>query len=270
MLERLEAIGAAFVTLTYSDEKLPKDGFLVKEDVQLWLKRFREKITPLRVRFYLVGEYGSQSGRPHYHIALFGWGPCIYGRSRYGVLYKDCCSVCDTIRDTWGLGHVDVGEVEVKSMMYICGYMLKNWTNPQHPGLKGRPPEFRRMSLRPGIGAWAMDEVASGMLQYDLEKALVDVPESLRHGVKLMGLGRYLRRRLRERIGRDAGCPEEVLVQMAEEMRPVSRIQERYSAVFGQKFVSQSVDRKLLLDAGRQRVRQMIGKQKLQKGSSSL
>lgn len=265
MLEALDAKGSSFVTLTYSDDR-PN---LSPVDLQLWLKRFRAKVG-VPIRFYAVGEYGDKAGRPHYHIALYGWGPCIYGRSRYSKLYADCCTVCDTVRDTWGVGFVYLGELEIKSAMYIGGYMLKKMTRSDDRRLNGRPPEFARMSLRPGIGAWAMDEVAHAMLTYKLDEKLIDVPESLRHGKKLMGLGRYLRRRLRERIGRDAGCPEEVLVQMAEEMRPLSRVEERYSSVFGQTYTSQSVDRALLLDSGAQRVRQMIAKQKLQKGSKTL
>lgn len=270
MLEALDHPASAFVTLTYSAENLPEGGSLVPLDLQLFLKRFRETISPQRVRFYAVGEYGDESDRPHYHIALYGYGPCRFGRSRYSKLYSDCCDICDTIRDTWGLGHIYVGELEIKSAMYVAGYMLKKMTNSDDPRLNGRHPEFARMSLRPGIGAWAMDEVAHSLLTYKLDEKLVDVPTSLRHGNKLMPLGRYLRRRLRERIGRDAGCPAEVLEEMAKEMLPLSKVTEAYSRTFGVGKVFQTVDRKALLDAGKQRVLQMLAKQKLLKGSKSL
>lgn len=268
ILEALDHSCACFVTLTY--EKEPEGGTLVPRDLQLFLKRFREKVSPVRVRFYAVGEYGDESERPHYHIALYGFGPCRFGRSRYSKLYSDCCDVCDTIRDTWGLGHIYVGELEIKSAMYVAGYMLKKMTRLDDPRLKGRHPEFSRMSRIPGIGAWAMDELAHSLMHYKLDEKLADVPTSLRHGTKLMPLGRYLRRRLRERIGRDAGCPAAVLEEMALEMLPLSRVEEVYSRTFGVGKTLQSVDRKLLLDAGKQRVLQMIGKQRLQKGSKSL
>lgn len=267
LLEALDAKGASFVTLTYADDKITS---LDPEHLQSFLKRFRSAISPVKVRFYAVGEYGDKTGRPHYHLALYGWGPCSFGRSRYSKLNSTCCVVCETIRAAWGHGHIYLGELEIKSAMYIAGYMIKKMTRTDDPRLNGRAPEFARMSLRPGIGAWAMDEVAHGLLTYKLDEKLADVPTSLRHGVKLMPLGRYLRRRLRERIGRDPGCPNAVLEEMAQEMRPVSRVEERYSAVFGQTFVSQSVDRALLLDAGRQRVRQMVGKQQIQKGIKTL
>ena len=60
------------------------------------------------------------------------------------------------------------------------------------------------MSLRPGIGADAMVPVAYSLLRSKAE--LKDVPVSLRHGSKTWALGRYLRRRLRIELGRDASC----------------------------------------------------------------
>lgn len=270
MLEGLEARGSAFVTLTYRPENLPENMSLVPLHLQNWLKRFREMISPRRVRFYAVGEYGDESERPHYHVALYGYDTCIYGRSQYTDKRLNCCPICDLVRDSWGHGFVYLGELEIKSAMYIAGYMLKKMTKADDVRLKGRHPEFARMSLRPGIGAWAMDEIAHALLTYKLDEKLVDVPESLRHGKKLMPLGRYLRRRLRERIGRDPGCPESVLEEMAQEMRPLSRVDERYSALFGQTFARSYLVKSDVVSAGDQKVRQMVARQKLQKGSKTL
>lgn len=87
----------------------------------------------------------------------------------------------------------------------------------------GRHPEFARMSLRPGIGASFMDEVASTILEHGLENKLDDVPVSLRHGKNTLPLGRYLRRRLRQRIGRSPDAPQIVLERMAEELRDLRK-----------------------------------------------
>ena len=73
-----------FITLTYDDLHVPKSYYpcpetgealpsltLSKRDVQLFLKRLR-KLTGQQFRYYLCGEYGSTTHRPHYHLIVFG------------------------------------------------------------------------------------------------------------------------------------------------------------------------------------------------------
>ena len=67
MLEAMCHGDNAFVTLTYEDDNVRS---LVPKDPQDWLKRIRKAVEPLRLRYYLVGEYGDISERPHYHVAL--------------------------------------------------------------------------------------------------------------------------------------------------------------------------------------------------------
>lgn len=201
MLERLCHLDACFVTLTYDDEHLPEGGNLVKEDMQLFLKGFRRAIEPIRIRFYGVGEYGDKSWRPHYHLFLYGIGP-------------SCEAV---VRKVWGKGLVHVGTVTHDSASYIAGYTVKKLTKKDDPRLEGRQPEFCRMSLKPGIGADAMWDVASQVLAYFSDDA--DVPQSLQHGRRNMPLGRYLRNKLRERSGRDVGSRAEDQISQSEEVR---------------------------------------------------
>lgn len=65
-----------FVTLTYDDAYLPKDG-VCKEHLQKFIKRFREnwcrmyKTERLNLRYFACAEYGSKRGRPHYHLQLW-------------------------------------------------------------------------------------------------------------------------------------------------------------------------------------------------------
>lgn len=74
------------------------------------------------------------------------------------------------------------------------------------------------MSLRPGIGALFMDEVASQLLRYGLDD-FEDVPTELRHGNRTLPLGRYLTRRLRTRIGRSPETPEKKLKEWCFDMQ---------------------------------------------------
>lgn len=77
---------ASFVTLTYSNENLPQivnhqtgetHGTLVKKHFQDWLKRFRQSYWRKHhkkaiFKYYLCGEYGPRTFRPHAHIIFFG------------------------------------------------------------------------------------------------------------------------------------------------------------------------------------------------------
>lgn len=122
-----------FVTLTYADANLRWKGGvsqLDKRDVQLWLKRVRR--TGATVRYYAVGEYGSKTFRPHYHVLLFG-------------------DVSDqVIRESWPNGHVHIGQVTEASVMYCLGYIVngKGWKMRTK-----RVAPFSLMSRKPGIGA---------------------------------------------------------------------------------------------------------------------
>lgn len=208
MLEAMVHTENSFVTLTYDDQHLPKGGSLAPEEIRNWLKRFRASVSPRRIRFYCVGEYGDETGRPHYHAALFGYPRCRHGLSRYSRERTECCDVCDKVRDTWGNGNVYVGALEIKSAQYIAGYVTKKMTRFDDPRLNGRHPEFARMSLKPGIGADAMHDVASVLLQFNLVDPQGDVPSSLRHGSRLLPLGRYLRKCLRLYTGGSETAPE--------------------------------------------------------------
>lgn len=208
----------AFVTLTYSDDKLPENGTLVPKDAQGWLKRLRARVAPSTFRFYLVGEYGDVSERPHYHAALFGYKSCAYGQSSYTARRVDCCYWCDLVRDTWGHGHVYLGSVEADSARYLAGYVVKKMVSQSDPRLRGRYPEFARMSLRPGIGRDAMFEVADVLMKYGIDSSIKDVPDSLMHGLKKLPLGRYLRQNLRRMIGRDEKISQAAWSEMEKEV----------------------------------------------------
>lgn len=213
MLENLCHANSAFVTLTYAPEFLPMRGdkpTLVPKDLQDWLKRYRAVIAPLKVRFYAVGEYGEDDverklwGRPHYHVLLFG-----------GVVSEELVS------KTWGKGLVHVGTVTADSAGYVAGYTVKKMTAKDDPRLHSRHPEFCRMSLRPGIGAAAMHDFASELMRYGLDESRVDVPTSLTHGKRNLPLGRYLRMKLRELVGKDAKAPLEAIEAFKSEMLPL-------------------------------------------------
>lgn len=200
LLESFQEKPCSFVTLTYSDDKLPIDKSLNPAHTQGWLKRLRRAVAPTTLRFFLVGEYGDQTQRPHYHIALFGIGACVYGNS--WLTGKQCvCPNCNLISRTWGFGGVSVDNLEADSAAYIVGYVTKKMTSVEDERLCGRHPEFARMSLKPGIGALAIDDVIAASPKNLLQLTGGDVPSGLRHGSKEMPFGRYLKEKYRVGMG---------------------------------------------------------------------
>lgn len=265
MLEGLQHDTSAFVTLTYSDENMPSDGSLRPNDVQDWLKRLRRKMEPQRLRYYLVGEYGDTTHRPHYHAALFGFPTCSWGLTRVGKSRTSCCAACDAVSTTWGFGHIQVGELTLKSAAYIAGYVTKKMTMNDDPRLNGRNPEFARMSLRPGIGGDAMWDMASTLMAFGLDDSQPDVPAGLRHGARVMPLGRYLRRRLRTFVGKEPQAPEATIQEAKAELLPVQEIAwQAPPGLRGATFKS------LAVTAGDQKRLQLETKERIYKKRSSI
>lgn len=222
MLEAMDHQDKTFVTLTYSPKFLPSDGGLSPEHLRDWLKRFRRRIEPRVVRYFAVGEYGDETWRPHYHVALFGVKPCDYALvpRKYRRICR--CPQCLDVRETWKFGHVSLDILEAKSAQYIAGYVVKKMTGRDDPRLNGRLPEFARMSLKPGIGANAMFDVASALMRLSLDGA---VPSVLKIGGRDWPLGRYLRRRLSMYVGQSdedrVKYGEDVLNRLYEELQQV-------------------------------------------------
>lgn len=221
---------SAFVTLTYDDANLVRTlgdvPTLCPEHPQAFLKRLRARVSPERVRFYLVGEYGDNTARPHYHCMLFGFPTCDRGRTyRTGLslepVWRSCCDRCRLVGESWSFGNVDLGQVTKDSAGYIAGYVVKKMTRYDDPRLHGRNPEFCRMSLRPGIGADFSWEFGSSWLEHQLGSVLPDVPLALGHSGGRAPLGRYLRRKFREALGRDGKCPQDQIDAMAAELLPL-------------------------------------------------
>lgn len=241
MYEALTHADSCFVTLTYNDEHLPEGGTLVPSDLRNYVKRLRKTVSPLKIRFYGVGEYGEQTQRPHYHLALYGLG----------------IDAIHVIADCWSLrgvplGHVHVGTLTAESARYIGGYVTKKLTNINdelvQKILNGRHPEFARMSNRPGIGAAIIPELADALMTDAGSREvarLQDVPTQLRLGGKLMPLGRYLREKLRAAIDYPVlGFASPAAIKQREELRLLLEGKEVYSPQHRSALVAQAFQTK--------------------------
>lgn len=230
MLESYKHAKNAFVTLTYNDENLPKGGHLVPKDLQKFFKRLRyfssnprvhsndpqsDEGKNLPIRYFACGEYGDTSWRPHYHAAVFGLGP------------EDS----ELINEAWGLGFTFTGDLTRDSAQYVAGYVTKKMTQALDPRLNGLHPEFARMSLRPGIGASAVADIADTLTEpagCDALSRVGDVPHSLMLERKSVPLGKYLRGKLREKLNfPDKKSTKESLDAWKEEMQ---KLRDEYKA----------------------------------------
>lgn len=165
----------SFVTLTYDEKNLPARGVLRHEDFQKFMKRLRKHYAPEKVRFYMCGEYGEQSGRPHFHAALFG---ARFGDQQYlqttpseARLYSS-----DLLTRLWGHGHASVGALTFESAAYIARYCVSKITGDQakfHYARRDKegeyqlPPEYNKSSLKPGLGYDFYQKYRNDMYPHD-------------------------------------------------------------------------------------------------------
>lgn len=113
MSEYNDATSAFFVTLTYAEDKLPlSDNGLMTlnyKDCQNFIKRYRKNSNDKNVRYYLVGEYGENTHRPHYHLIIFN--------------VSDLNGLVSDWNNYHGLTHV--GSVKPQSVYYTLKYAMK-------------------------------------------------------------------------------------------------------------------------------------------------
>jgi len=129
------ARNAWFLTLTYSDKTIPSDYGLSKRDLQLFHKRLRKQIAKhngYKMRYYAVGEYGTETRRPHYH----------------GIYYNIPLKVMDEIENIWQNGQTHFGTCTPASIHYVTKYVIQEKTEEQE---KENP--FALMSRRPALGS---------------------------------------------------------------------------------------------------------------------
>lgn len=146
-------LNSYFVTLTYDNNNVPisKNGYMTlkKRDVQLFMKRLRKISKCKTTKYYLCGEYGSDSWRPHYHAIMFDVRP-------------------SDIEKAWGLGYVDIGyDCKAEAIAYTTKYICKDKRVPAH-AKDDRLPEFAVMSknlgknyLTPQVITWHRENKAS-------------------------------------------------------------------------------------------------------------
>lgn len=138
-----------FVTLTYDDAHLPSNGSLRKRDWQLFMMRFRKEYGPCR--YFMCGQYGERSLRPHYHALLFGVDlpdKRLYSKVAGNILWRS-----EKLDRVWGQGDVKFSVLSPETVNYVTAYMNRSSLDKWNCERAGLEPEFQLMSRKPGIGA---------------------------------------------------------------------------------------------------------------------
>lgn len=168
-----------FITLTYDDDHVP--GMIVKtgeimrkvqytwkpgekspssvqillyEDIQKFLKRLRKAYSG-KLRYFVAGEYGEQTARPHYHMILYGWKPTDL-KNLYKIHHNGYYT-SKWLADLWGMGQIQIAQAVPETYRYVAGYVTKKMY--EIDGKKanayyelGQTKPFACMSLKPGLG----------------------------------------------------------------------------------------------------------------------
>lgn len=142
-----------FITLTYKEA-----GYnLVYKDFQDFMKRLRFRFRPRKIRFFMCGEYGEISSRPHFHAILFGFNfPDLELLSTRGGnrLYTS-----KLLEQLWPHGMSSVGSASFESAAYVARYVMKKVKDgsefhgiydPETGEIFERVKEFGHMSLGRG------------------------------------------------------------------------------------------------------------------------
>lgn len=168
-----------FITLTYDDDYVPgmivKTGEIIRkvqytwkpgekrpssvqillyEDIQKFLKRLRKAYRG-KLRYFVAGEYGEQTARPHYHMILYGWRPTDL-ENLYKIHHNGYYT-SKWLANLWGMGQIQIAQAVPETYRYVAGYVTKKMY--EIDGKKanayyelGQTKPFACMSLKPGLG----------------------------------------------------------------------------------------------------------------------
>lgn len=169
-----------FVTLTYDDMHIPETFYgdpatgeaqraytLKKRDFQLFMKRLRKAYPENKIRFFMCGEYGETTHRPHYHAIIFGLDVddlVHYKKSPQGFSYFNS----PKLSQIWGNGHVVITEVSWDTCAYTARYVMKKLNGDMASFYSdfNLVPEFTLMSRKPGIARQYYEDHPD-LFQYD-------------------------------------------------------------------------------------------------------
>lgn len=137
---RHQQVPGYFLTLTYDEKHVQRVGpqgqlSLRFYDVQLYFKRLRQ--AKYYAKYICVGEYGSDTQRPHYHMLLWTDAPVNFLESNW-----------KSSKDDSRMGSIHFGKLTVASAMYTLKYIIQ----PKVRTSVDDPREKTRAQFSKGLG----------------------------------------------------------------------------------------------------------------------
>ena len=184
--EQKKYVAAHFVTFTYAPDFVPKSSnghyTLNRTHMQSFMKRLR-KVLGQGIKYYTVGEYGSQRSRPHYHSIIFG----VNDPSLFQTLWGEK-------RNGKPFGEVYIDEVNNNTCGYVAGYLQKGRAVPAFKD-DDRVREFSLMSK--GLGYNYLTDEMINYHHSDLNRVFVQ------SGIRKLAMPRYYRKKIYQDYGVD-------------------------------------------------------------------
>lgn len=198
---------SVFTTLTYSEEELPENGSLSKRDAQLFLMRLRNELRRKEgrsFRYYLCGEYGDKTLRPHYHAILFGLSMADMAK----------------IQNCWSKGITQTAEAQAHRFAYTAKYLKKTIIKQGVDKYDdNRCKEFALMSKNPGLGRDTIRRMAGRICAGLRKKQDLRLNGCMRVNGKKWYFDKYTRSALMSDLV-DMGIPEETVTRVVGVMEP--------------------------------------------------
>lgn len=190
-----------FLTFTYDEKHVPRiEGKLSLrfKDVQRYMKRLRK--AKYYVKYIVVGEYGAETQRPHYH----------------GLIWTNAPD--KVLQDEWYFGRVHFGIMTMQSAMYTLKYIIQ----PKVRQSESEVREKTRAQFSKGLGLSYLSQSV-----YDYHTLNYDKPQmfSRINGSKV-ALPRYYKLKIftRYQLGKQAGIVKwESIRKYRREMRALIR-----------------------------------------------
>lgn len=217
-------ISQEFITLTYDTQHVPivtgqYPMSLSKQHVQDFIKRVRKHNSD-RIKYFAVGEYGSQKNRPHYHIIIFGASK-------------------EAIAKSWQFGQIYFGyDTSPAAIGYCLKYISKPGKVPETKNDR-RTPEFQLVSKGMGIGY--ITEQSKKFHQSDLTNCVLNIPG----GSKIMSMPRYYKQKIytKEQLGILKGIQE--AQAKIKELETEELTQDQKLALYNKQYTNYKKNRKL-------------------------